>query len=58
MTTNYEILHVEIKLNQVFVTLKIIRNGSVEIFYHVPIENVHLLIENFTLDSSDYQTDN
>jgi len=55
MKTYYEILHVEIKSNHVYVSLKIIRNGTVEIFNSVPIENVHLLVENFRIDSSDYQ---
>jgi len=58
MKTNYQILHVEIKSNHVFVTLKIIRNGTVEIFNSVPIENVHLIVENFRIDSTDYQEDN
>ena len=58
MKTNYEILHVEIKSNHIYVSLKITKNGTVEIFNSVPIENVHFLIENFTLDSSDYQVDN
>ena len=55
MKTYYEILHVEIKSNHVYVSLKIIRNGTVEIFNSVPIENVYLLVENFSIDSSDYQ---
>ena len=58
MKTNYQILHVEIKSNHVYVSLKVIKNGTVEIFNSVPIENVHLLVENFYIDSSDYQTDN
>ena len=58
MKTNYEILHIEIKSNRVYVSLKIIKNGTVEIFNSVPIENVHLIVENFSIDSSGYQTDN
>jgi len=50
MSLNYEILHVEIKNNHVYVSLKIIRNGSVEIFNSVPIENISLLVENFSLN--------
>jgi len=56
MSVNYEILHVEIKSNHVFVSIKIIRNGSIEIFNSIPIENVHLLIKNFKLDSLDYHS--
>jgi len=58
MKTNYQILHVEIKSNHVYVSLKVIKNGTVEIFNSVPIENVHLIVENFSIDSSGYQTDN
>jgi hypothetical protein len=50
MEANYEILHVEIKNNHVYVSLKIIKNGSVEIFNSVPIENIKLLVENFSLN--------
>ena len=50
MAVNYEILHVEIKNNRVYVSLKIIKNGSVEIFNSIPIENVTLLVENFSLN--------
>jgi len=55
MGIKYEILHVEIKSNRIFVSLKLIRNGTVEIFNCIPIENVHLLVENFSLVNSDYQ---
>jgi len=55
MNVKYEILHVEIKSNHIFVSLKLIRNGTVEIFNCIPIENVHLLLENFSLVNSDYQ---
>jgi hypothetical protein len=55
MGIKYEILHVEIKSNRIFVSLKLIRNGTVEIFNCIPIENVHLLLENFSLVNSDYQ---
>jgi len=55
MSIKYKILHVEIKSNRVFVSLKLIRNGTVEIFNSVPIENVSLLLENFKLNSLDYQ---
>jgi hypothetical protein len=58
MSIKYEILHVEIKSNRIFVSLKLIRNGTVEIFNCIPIENVHLLVENFSLVNSDYQLDN
>ena len=55
MNVKYEILHVEIKSNRIFVSLKLIRNGTVEIFNCIPIENVHLLVEKFSLVNSDYQ---
>jgi len=58
MNVKYEILHVEIKSNRIFVSLKLIRNGTIEIFNSVPIENIPLLLENFSLVSSDYQLDN
>ena len=58
MGIKYEILHVEIKSNRIFVSLRLIRNGTVEIFNCMPIENVHLLLENFSLVNSDYQLDN
>jgi len=58
MGIKYEILHVEIKSNRIFVSLKLIRNGTIEIFNSVPIENIPLLLENFSLVSSDYQLDN
>jgi hypothetical protein len=50
MGINYEILHVEIKNNRVYVSLKIIKNGSVEIFNSVPIENINLIVENFSFN--------
>jgi hypothetical protein len=50
MALNYEILHVEIKNNHVYVSLKIIKNGSVEIFNSVPIENIKLIVENFSFN--------
>jgi len=50
MKGNYEIIHVEIKNNRVYVSLKLIKNGSVEIFNSVPIENINLLVENFNLN--------
>jgi hypothetical protein len=50
MGINYEILHVEIKNNRVYVSLKLKKNGFVEIFNSVPIENIKLLIENFSLN--------
>jgi len=53
MGINYEILHVEIKNNRVYVSLKLIKNGSVEIFNSIPIENIYLLIENFKLNNLD-----
>ena len=58
MNVKYKILHVEIKSNRIFVSLKLIRNGTIEIFNSVPIENIPLLLENFSLVSSDYQLDN
>jgi hypothetical protein len=58
MSVKYEILHVEIKFNRIFVSLKLIRNGTIEIFNSVPIENIPLLLENFSLVNSDYQLDN
>jgi len=58
MGIKYEILHVEIKSNRIFVSLKLIRNGTIEIFNSVPIENIPLLLENFSLVNSDYQLDN
>jgi len=50
MSINYEILHVEIKNNRVYVSLKIIKNGSVEIFNSIPIEKINLLVENFSFN--------
>jgi len=58
MNIKYEILHVEIRNEKMFVSLKLIRNGTVEIFNCIPIENVHLIVENFSLVSLDYQLDN
>jgi|GEM_PF-6582410 len=55
MNVEYEILHVEIKSNRIFVSLKIIRNGTIEIFNSVSIENVHLIVKNFKLDSLENQ---
>ena len=55
MKINYEILHVEIKNNRVYVSLKIIKNDSVEIFNSIPIENIYLLVENFKLIDLDNQ---
>ncbi|CAJ31634.1 hypothetical protein AFV7_gp15 [Betalipothrixvirus pezzuloense] len=48
MSLEYEILKVECKENNCFITLKLIRNGTVEIFNSVPIENINKLIENFS----------
>jgi hypothetical protein len=53
MGVKYQILKVEIKSNKMYVTIKIIRNGSVEIFNSIPIENINLLIENFKLTDLD-----
>ena len=50
MSVKYEILHVKIKNGKMYVSLKIIKNGSVEIFNSVPIENIKLLVENFNLN--------
>ena len=58
MNVKYEILHVEIKSNHIFVSLKLIRNGTIEIFNSVPIENIPLLLENFSLVSLENQLDN
>jgi len=55
MKIKYEILHVEIKSNQIYVSLKIIKNGSIEVFNSVPIENVNLIIENFKFNSLENQ---
>jgi hypothetical protein len=55
MSTKYQILKVEIKSNKMYVTIKIIRNGSVEIFNSIPIENINLLVENFKLTDLDNQ---
>jgi hypothetical protein len=55
MKIKYEILHVEIKSNHIYVSLKIIKNGSIELFNSVPIENVNLLVENFKLNSLENQ---
>jgi len=55
MNVKYEILHVEIKSNHVFVSLKLIRNDTIEIFNSVPIENVSMIVENFKLDSLENQ---
>jgi len=49
MNVKYEILKVEIKGNKMYVSIKIIRNGTVEIFNSIPIENIYLLMENFKL---------
>ena len=58
MSVNYQILHVEIKSNRIYVSLKLIRNGTVEIFNLIPIENIHLIVENFKLDSLENQVNN
>jgi len=55
MSVKYQILKVEIKLNKMYITIKIIRNGSVEIFNSIPIENIYLLVENFKLTDLDNQ---
>jgi len=55
MGIKYEILKVEIKSNKMYISLKIIRNGSVEIFNSIPIENIYLLVENFKLTDLDNQ---
>ena len=55
MNVKYEILHVEIKSNHIFVSLKLIRNGTIEIFNSVPSENIHFLVKNFKLDSLENQ---
>jgi len=55
MSINYQILHVEIKSNHVYISLKLIRNGTIEIFNSIPIENIHLLVKNFKLDSLENQ---
>jgi len=52
MSIKYEILHVEIKSNHVYVSLKLIKNGTVEIFNSVPIENINLIVENFKLNQT------
>jgi len=53
MSTKYQILKIEIKGNKMYVFIKIIRNGTVEIFNSIPIENINLLIENFKLTDLD-----
>jgi len=55
MNIKYEILKVEIKSNKMYISLKIIRNGSIEIFNSIPIENIYLLVENFKLIDLDNQ---
>jgi len=55
MSVKYEILHVEIKSNHIFVSLKLIRNDTIEIFNSIPIENVSLIVDNFKLDSLENQ---
>ena len=55
MSVKYEILKVEIKSNKMYISLKIIRNGTVEIFNSIPIENINLLVENFKLTDLDNQ---
>ena len=58
MSVKYEILHVEIRNERMFVSLKLIRNGTIEIFNSIPIENVHFLVKNFKLDSLENQVEN
>jgi len=53
MSVKYEILKVEIKSNKMYISLKIIKNGSIEIFNSIPIENIYLLVENFKLNDLD-----
>jgi hypothetical protein len=53
MSIKYQILKVEIKSNKMYITIKIIRNGAIEIFNSIPIENINLLIENFKLNDLD-----
>jgi hypothetical protein len=55
MGVKYQILKIEIKGNKMYISLKIIRNGSVEIFNSIPIENIYLLVENFKLTDLDNQ---
>jgi len=53
MSIKYEILKIEIESNKMYVSIKIIRNGSIEIFNSIPIENINLLVENFKLTDLD-----
>ena len=55
MKIKYQILNVEIKSNHIYVSLKLIKNGSIEIFNSVPIENINLIVENFKLNSLENQ---
>jgi len=55
MSMKYQVLKVEIKSNKMYITIKIIRKGSIEIFNSIPIENINLLIENFKLTDLDNQ---
>jgi len=55
MSVKYEILKIEIKSNKMYISVKIIRNGSIEIFNSIPIENINLLVENFKLTDLDNQ---
>ena len=49
MSTKYQILKIEIKKNKMYVSVKIIKNDSIEIFNSIPIENIYILVENFKL---------
>jgi len=57
MSIKYEILHVEIRNEKIYVSLKLIRNGTIEIFNSVPIENVHFILDNFKLDTPKNQVE-
>jgi len=48
MKEEYEIINIEIKGNNCFVSVKLIRNGSIEIFNSVPIQNISKIIKNFS----------
>ncbi|AAL27732.1 hypothetical protein SIFV0021 [Sulfolobus islandicus filamentous virus] len=58
MKEEYEILNIEIKDDNLFVSVKLIRNGSVEIFNYVPIQNIPKIIKNFSLVTQKNLMDN
>jgi len=58
MKEEYEIINIEIKGNNCFVSVKLILNGSIEIFNSIPIQNISKIIKNFSFLSQKNHSDN